>query len=508
MNQDFDWLRDDQLVGTEALTEDLRRRSVQAGTTVIAGQLVSNALNLAAMMVLARLLTPGDFGLVAMVLAVVSFAAMLRDLGLTAATVQRKDIAIHQVNTLFWVNVGMSVIVTTIILIGAPVVVWFYDEPKVLDITRALAFLSLIDGISLQHQALLRRQLRLGTLTLIEIVSLVGSVGLAILLASEGAGYWALVCMQLVQLGLRTIFCWLATGWRPVFRVNLTEVESLLRFGGHITGSRILNNLTKTVDKLLIGRFASAEQLGFYSKAYNGVLLPFDRITWALSRVAVPTLSRLQDDPDRFRAFYRKAVLLIATSTFPAIAGLFMEARAAVLIILGDQWLPTVPLIQILAPVAATAMLSMTTRWVFVALGQTRRLLRWRTFESTVKIVAIAAGVSWGATGVAWALLLANLVLLVPGLWFCFLETRIRLSDIFAAVWKPSVATVTAVVAIGVIRAAGSFGDNVVTDFVLEASVFISVYLATWLVLPGGRVTLLELLGLARELRRRPNEPQ
>jgi O-antigen/teichoic acid export membrane protein len=222
----------------------------------------------------------------------------------------------------------------------------------------------------------------------------------------------------------------------------------------------------------------------------------------------VPTLSRLQDDPDRFRAFYRKAVLLIATSTFPAIAGLFMEARAAVLIILGDQWLPTVPLIQILAPVAATAMLSMTTRWVFVALGQTRRLLRWRTFESTVKIVAIAAGVSWGATGVAWALLLANLVLLVPGLWFCFLETRIRLSDIFAAVWKPSVATVTAVVAIGVIRAAGSFGDNVVTDFVLEASVFISVYLATWLVLPGGRVTLLELLGLARELRRRPNEPQ
>ena len=508
MNQDFDWLRDDQLVQTDALTEDLRRRSVQAGTAVITGQLVANGLNLAAMMVLARLLTPGDFGLVAMVLAVVSFAAMLRDLGLTAATVQRKDIGIHQVSTLFWVNVGMSALLTTIILIGAPAVVWFYDEPKVLDITRALAFLSLIDGISIQHQALLRRQLRLPTLTLIEIASLVGSLGAAILLAAEGAGYWALVYMQLIQLGIRTILCWLATGWRPMLRVKLNEVGSLLSFGGFITGSRILNNLTKTVDKLLIGKFASAEQLGFYSKAYNGVLLPFDRVNWALSRVAVPTLSRLQDNPDRFRGFYRKAVLLIATSTFPAIAGLFMEAKAAVLIILGNQWLFAVPLIQILAPVAATAMLGMTTRWVLVALGRTRRLLRWRIFESTVKIVGIGAGVRWGATGVAYALLLVNLALLVPGLWFCFLETRIRLGDVLAAVWKPCVATLIAAAAIGVIRMAGLFGINVVTDFVAETSLFIIVYLATWLALPGGRVTLLELLGLARELRRRPKESQ
>ena len=504
MNQDYDWLRDDQLVQTDALTEDLRRRTVQAGAAVIAGQLVINVLNLVAMMVLARMLTPGDFGLVAMVLVVVGFAAMLRDLGLTAATVQRKDIRIHQVSTLFWVNAGMSALLTTIILIGAPAIVWLYDEPRVLGITLALAFLSLVDGVSIQHRALLRRQLRLGTVTVIEIASLVASIGTAIFLASAGAGYWALVCMQLIHLGIRTILCWVVTGWRPMLRLNLDEVRPLLSFGGHIMVSRLLNNLTKTIDKLLIGKFVSAEQLGIYSKAYNGVLLPFDRISWALSSVAVPTLSRIQDDPDRFRAYYRKAVLLIATMTFPAVAGLFLEAKAAVLIILGDQWLFAVPLIHILAPIAATAMLSTTMRWVFVSLGRSARLMKWRVFESTIKIVGIAVGVSWGAIGVAYALLIVNLALLLPGLWYCFLETRIRLSDIFAAVWKPSLATAIAFVAIGVLRMAAPPGINVVTDFVAEASLFIIAYLATWLVLPGGRVTLLELLSLARELRRKP----
>ena len=507
VKQDYDWLRDDQLVQTDALTEDLRRRSVQAGATVIAGQLVANGLNLGATMVLARMLTPSDFGLVAMVLVVLGFAATLRDLGLSTATIQSKDIGIHQVSTLFWVNVGMSALLTTIILIGAPVVVWFYDEPRVLEITLALAFMSLIDGVSIQHQALLRRQLRLDRLTAIEIVSLVGSIGTAVFLVSEGAGYWALVWMRLIQVGIRTILCWVVTGWRPMLRLNLNEVSSLLSFGGSVTGSRILVNLTKTIDKLLIGKIAGAEQLGIYSKAYNGVLLPFDRVMSALSRVALPTLSRLQDNPDRFRAYYRKAVLLIATLTFPAIAGLFLEAKAAVLIILGDQWLFAVPLIQILAPIAPIAMLSTTIRWVFVSLGRTGRLLIWRVLESTIKVVGIAIGISWGATGVAYALLIVNLALLLPGLWYCFLKTEIRLSDIFAAVWKPSLATVIAVLAIGVLRMVGPLGINVVTDFVAEASLFIIVYLVTWLVLPGGRVTLLELLNLARELRRRPKEP-
>jgi len=508
VSQEYESLRDDDLVQTDVLTDDLRRRSVQAGAAVIAGQVVTNVLNLGATVVLARLLTPGDFGLVAMVLVVVGFTTMLRDLGLTAATVQRKDIDIHQVSTLFWINAGMSALLTAVIFFGAPIVVWFYDEPRLLDITLVLAFASLIDGVSIQHQALLRRQLRLGSLTAIEIASLAGSIGTAIFLASRGAGYWALVWMQLTQLGIRTILCWLVTGWRPMLTLNLKEVGSLLSFGSFITGSRVLNNLTKTVDKLLIGKFASAEQLGVYSKAYNGVLLPFDRITWALSRVAVPTLSRLQDDAERFRAYYRKAVLLIATLIFPAIAGLFLEAEAAVLIILGDQWLFAVPLIRILAPIAAVAMLSMTMRWVFVSLGRAGRLLKWRMLESTIKIVGIAAGIPWGATGVAYALLIVSVALLLPGLWYCFVETRIRLTDVFTAAWKPSLATMVAALAVGALRMAGSPGISVIADFVVEASLFISVYLATWLVLPGGRVTLLELLSLTRELRKSPTGSQ
>lgn len=505
MNQDHDPLSDHRLVQTDALTGDLRRHSVQAGAAAIAGQLATNILHLVATMVLARMLMPSDFGLVAMVLVVVAFTAMLRDLGLSAATVQRQDIGIHHVSALFWVNVGMSILLTAAIFASAPAVAWFYDEPRVMPITQALAFVSLIDGISIQHQALLRRQLRLGMLAVIEIIALVCSIGAAIFMASRGAGYWALVGMQLIQVSVRTVLFWLLTGWKPMLRLNLNEVKSLLSFGGFITGSRFLNTLTKTIDKLLIGKLVSAEQLGIYSKAFNGVLLPFDRLTWALSRVAVPTLSRLQDDPDRFRRFYQKAVLLIVTFAFPAITCVYLQAEAAVLIILGDQWLSAVPLIQLLAPVAATAMLSATVRWIFVSLGRAGRLLKWRMFESTVKIIGIVVGVQWGASGVALALLIVNLALLFPGLWYCFQETKIRLSDILAAAWKPSLATVIAAVAIGLFRFSGPPAVNVVTGFLVETALFIVIYLATWLIMPGGRVTLIELLSLARELRRKPS---
>jgi PST family polysaccharide transporter len=202
--------RADRHFRTAGLKQDLRRQSVRAGAAAFSGQVTITLLNLAATMVLARILTPEAFGLLAMVMVLIGFTRMLRDLGLSTATIQREDVDHTQVSTLFWVNFGSSTLLTLLIMAAAPLVVWFYAEPRLLGITLALSALAFLDGLSIQHQALLRRQLRLGALAIIDIASLIGGIAIAISMARAGLGFWALVAMPLTQMAMKTILVWLA----------------------------------------------------------------------------------------------------------------------------------------------------------------------------------------------------------------------------------------------------------------------------------------------------------
>ena len=490
---------------TEELSRDLRRHSVRAGAAAVAGQVSSNVLNLAATVILARILTPADYGLVAMVRVVIGFAGMFRDLGLSQAMVQRESIEHKQVSTLFWINLGFGAAITLVILAAAPLLVRFYDEPRVLGITCALAGLSVLDGLSIQQQALLRRQLRVGVLVVIENVSLVIAIGIAVFLAVRGFGFWALVGLELAQIVLKTALIWITSGWHPEATFNLRDVSSMLTFGGQITAARFLHHLARVFDRLLIGRFVGAEQLGIYSKAYASVLAPFDKASLAFSRVAIPTLSRLQSEPARFAAYYLKALLLVATAAFPLIAGLFVEARSAILIVLGEQWVGVVALIRILIPVAVGEMMAMTTRWVMISLGRGDRLLKWRLFELIFKVTGVAIGVRWGAQGAAVGLLVVSVAMVGPGLAFCLAGSPLKLADVAATIWRPVSASIAAAAAVLFVQTAASWttssGLELVVIFALEAALFLGVYLGVWLLLPGGRATLLDLLRLARELR-------
>jgi PST family polysaccharide transporter len=193
--------------------------------------------------------------------------------------------------------------------------------------------------------------------------------------------------------------------------------------------------------------------------------------------------------------------LLVATAAFPLIAALLVEARTAVLIVLGDQWLATVSLIRLLAPVAAVQVIAMTTRWVCVSLGCADRLLRWRIVESAVKLSALAIGIRWGASGVALGLLTASSVLMLPGLWYCFQGSALRLHDAVTVIWRPLLASVVAAVALGLVRMTVPIGVNLAVDLAIDLVILAVVYLGVWFLMPGGRTILLELLRLTTELR-------
>jgi O-antigen/teichoic acid export membrane protein len=426
---------------------------------------------------------------------------MFLDFGLSTATIQREDVRHDQVTTMFWINVAISLLIGVAIAALAPVIVWFYGEPRLLGITLAIAAATLLGGLSVQHQAILRRQMRFGALVGRDVAGTACGAITAILLAWRGAGYWALVAQQVVPVGVRTALVWLASRWRPGPLAPFAEVRSMLFFGIHVTGARMVNTLTRNLDKILIGRLWSAQLLGYYSKASNGTVVPFQQAGQALAGVAVPTLSRLQDDPVRYRVYFGTAVTLVAAAGLPIIVFMSVDAPLLVPLLLGDQWFETVPFVRVLAPVAVLEMVTTISRWVMTSRGLGTRLLRWRVFESVVKVLGLAVGVAWGATGLAAGLAVTSAVLIWPALHYGLLETPIQPADVSRAAWRPALAAVMAGAVVLALRGIAPVDWTVLANLAAHASAFVAVYLGVWAILPRGRATLLELLRLAREFR-------
>jgi O-antigen/teichoic acid export membrane protein len=484
---------------TELLRQGLRQRAVFGGVATAAGYAGRVALMVGSTMVLSRLLRPADFGLVAMVTSITGFSNMFLDFGLSTATIQREDVRHDQVTTMFWINLAISLFIGLVIAALAPAIVWFYGEPRLLGITLALAVAALLAGLSVQHQAILRRQMRYGALVGRDLAATACSAGVAVLLAWRGAGYWSLVAQQVVLVAVRTVLVWVASRWRPGPLAPLSEVRSMLFFGSHVTVARMLNTLTRNLDKVLIGRLWSAQLLGFYSRASNAIVVPFQQAGQALAGVAVPTLSRLQNDPARYRVYFRTAVTLMAALGLPVIVFLSVDAKLLVPLLLGDQWYGTVPFVPVLAPVAVLEMITTATRWVFLSLGHGAKLLRWRLFESVIKVLGLLVGLAWGAVGLAAGLAVTSTALLLPALFYGLRDSPLRSADVTRSMWRPALAAGLGGAAVLALRWLGFESWPLHVALAVDAAVFAALYLGGWLILPRGKATLFELVRLARE---------
>ncbi|HET8670971.1 MAG TPA: lipopolysaccharide biosynthesis protein, partial [Candidatus Saccharimonadales bacterium] len=308
-----------QFFETKHLLPDIGGHTVRGGAVTILAHGLKFAVGIFATAILARLLTPQDYGLIGMVAVATNFVSMLKDLGLSYPTVQRAEIDFDQINTLFWVNLGMSVALVAIMIAIAPALSWFYGDPRLTTIAVVMAIGFLFGGLAVQHEALLRRQMRFFTLSAIAFLSMLVGYIVGIVLAWYGAGYWSLVFSQLALLGTSAIGMLTLCGWRPGLPRWHSGARSMLTFGGQVTGYSIINYLSKNLDNLLIGKFWGAQSLGLFSKAGQLVALPSDQIDEPLSTVAVPVLSRLEDSPERYRRVYFRMLEKVMLLAMPAI---------------------------------------------------------------------------------------------------------------------------------------------------------------------------------------------
>jgi len=427
------------------LHADLKGRSVRGGFLTLTSQGAQFLLQSTSTIVLARLLNPADFGMVAMVTAITGLGQAFADLGLSEATIQRAEISQEQVSTLFWINVAIGFALAMITAAMAPFFAWFYREPRLQAITLIVSLTFVIGGLRVQHDAILRRQMRFMSLAVRDVTAYVVAVALAITMALRGAGYWAIVALPLILNFTSMVLSWVMARWLPGLPHRGAKVRSLIAFGGHVAGSYLVGNIYRSADNVLIGWYWGAGPLGLYSRAYNLLMLPIRQLGGPARSVAVPAFSRVQAEPERLARYYLRTANLITWITAPLFGFLYVAAAPVIVLVLGRRWEEAAPVFQILAIVALGQLLLESTVWLFVSRGQSRRLLRLSLTICPLVIAGYAVGLPFGIKGVALAGSLVFLGIFPWILKYSFRGTQVTLQRVGRAILYPVVLSLSGI---------------------------------------------------------------
>jgi O-antigen/teichoic acid export membrane protein len=458
--------------------EDLRRRTIRSGLAKLLGQGLSVLMRLAFMVVLARLLDPSEFGLVAMATAITGMLAMFASAGLSTAAVQARAISATEMSTLFWINMLIGVVFAVVCGLLASPLVAFYGEPRLFWLTIFLAPGFVVAAAGVQHLAILQREMRYGSLTLVEFAAqLVGLIsGVAIALA--GYRYWALVgatfCTQLAT----TVGMWTATRWRPGRRLDVAGVVPLLRVGGTVTANTIVTYIGFNLEKVLVGRFWGAEALGNYGRAYQLISVPIDNLSNAVGSVAFSALARLQDEPSRLRAYFLKGYALLVSLSVPLTLFLCLFAEPIFLILFGPKWLEAAIIFRLLTPTVLVFSMINPFGWLLLATGRQDRSLRIALVVASVVVVACSIGLPFGPRGVAAAYSAAMVLWFVPHVFWSLHGGPVAPRDILPVIGRSFLAGAVAGLAAILVGKAEGAQLSPLLEVLLGGSVMLLMYAA------------------------------
>lgn len=443
----------DPLFATDHLLESISGRTARGGAVTVVSHGLKFAVSIIATSILARLLTPQDYGLIGMVAVVTNFVGMFKDLGLSLATVQRPEVTRSQVSTLFWLNVILSVVTMIILVMIAPSISWFYGEPRLKSIAIVSAVGFVIGGLTVQHEALLKRQMRFYALSTISVAAMISGYAVGILLAWFGFRFWALVYSQLALLLTNALLVWLVCRWRPGRPSRNTGIRTMLSFGGHITAYSTINYFSKNADNILIGKFWASAPLGLYNKAAQLVGLPTDQVTEPLMGVVIPTLSRLAESAERYRNAYLRIMEKILILVMPTVGLIIVTSDWLVAIVLGGQWKEAGPILLFMSIAGLFQPMVPTAGWLLVSQGRGRDMLHWSLINAPISILSIVAGLKWGALGVAASYTMGRILIAHPLLyWFVGRRGPVKTLDFYRLLAPFTLATLSGIAACVIFR--------------------------------------------------------
>jgi O-antigen/teichoic acid export membrane protein len=386
---------------TPAPTATLADRAARGTGVTLAGQAARVVLQFGSMVILARLLTPEDFGRVAMVAAIIGISDMVREFGLSSAAIQAKFITQDERTNLFWTNTGLGLGSAVVMSLLAPLIAAFYGQPTLLWLVVAMSLSFVFSGVTTQFRADLTRELRFGALVAVDLAGFGAGLALGAVAAFGGFGSWAIVLQQVSAIAITCVLSALVSRWRPGLPKRHVSIRRFLRFGAGLLGTQAIGYAVKNVDSIAIGAVWGALPLGLYDRSYQLMMTPLSQVNAPMTRIALPVLSRVSDDRQAFARYLQKAQLVGAYGTASIFAVATGLATPIVLVLFGEKWLGVAGIFAALAVGGLFRAISQIPYWIFLATGNTGAQLRIFAWMGPLMIAVILAGLPWGPLGVA-----------------------------------------------------------------------------------------------------------
>lgn len=362
------------------------------------GKLISQFIIIS---ILAHLLSPENFGLIAMATVFTEFALIFVDMGIGSALIQKQDAKEEHYCAAFWFNILVGLILMLLMMLSSPLIAKFYKQPQLQPILMALSLNFVLSSFNVVQQSLLMKEMEFKKLAIRDIGAAILSGGLGIYLAFNGFGVWSLVVQLLSATFLNSILLWGLSSWRPRLLFSLSSIKDIASFGGNLTGFTVINYFSRNIDKLLIGKFLGSSPLGLYSLAYRLMLYPLQNISWVVARVSFPVFSKVQNELDKVRNFYLRQIKAISLITFPLMGCLFVLAPEFVIVVLGTKWNPIITPLRIFCLCGMSQSIGTTVGPIYMSQGRADILFKLQFFGTGLTVVAILVGFKWGIIGVS-----------------------------------------------------------------------------------------------------------
>jgi PST family polysaccharide transporter len=462
---------------SESARKGLKEKTVAGASITVIAQAFRIGVGLAVIPLLARLLGPDDFGTFAIVAVLTNFALMFVDAGLSMATVQRSEISSQQVSNLFWISSGLGLIIAFVVAAFGPLLSWVYQDSRLTWLVVACSTSYVFTGLTIQHQALLRRNLQFVRIAFVEIASLIVGQAAAIIWAwsffAHSLDYWALALVPIVTSFTRMISVWIACSWIPSMYSASQQIGEMLRFGGNLTIGQAFNYVGATADFLAVGYFFGDSVLGTYERSSLLAVQPTRQINGPLASVCVPALSRLIDRPVEYRSAFHTAVSALSCVIMPIAAVCVVNSDLVIALMLGKDWEAAIPIFRLLSMMLLTLPFCNAAAWLLISQGRGGDILKFQVGDSLLKMFLIAVAIPFGVVAVA-AACLARSMLMTPLLFQMIGKSgSITASQLWSMLGIQWLAFTAAAVGQGLLRQCEFFGTET-----LVMSVFVACFTA------------------------------
>ncbi|MBF0571957.1 MAG: MOP flippase family protein [Candidatus Omnitrophica bacterium] len=351
--------------------------------------------------ILARLLNPNDFGLMAMATVFTNFVTIFSEMGISSALIQKQDTHDRHFYSAFWLNIIVGILLTLVFIVVSPLIAWFYKRPELKPILIVVSVNFLISSFVIIQQTILTKEMDFKKLAIRDLIAVVIAGIVGVYLAYSGHGVWSLVYQLITFTLINAILLWTLSQWRPKFSLAISDIKDIFNFSANVTGFNFINYFARNVDQLLIGRFLGAESLGYYSVAYKLMLYPLQNISRVIGGVMFPAFSKIQNDLEKVRNVYCKTIKTISLITFPMLAGLIALAPEFIRLFYGPSWSPMIILVQILCFCGLFQSIGTTTGLIFMSQGKADVQLKLQLTGTAIVITSVILGLLWGVNGVA-----------------------------------------------------------------------------------------------------------